>query len=73
MLLVYELMSNGSLQDCLLQRKCEELNEWSKCFMIAIDIAKSLEYLHYLLSGVELAMSKEHHKCKILNLVSFDR
>ncbi|XAR71771.1 Non-specific serine/threonine protein kinase [Bertholletia excelsa] len=47
MLLVYELMSNGSLQDCLLHRKCVELMEWDKRFRVAIEIAKGLEYLHH--------------------------
>ncbi|PON88049.1 Serine/threonine protein kinase [Trema orientale] len=48
MLLVYEFMSNGNLQDALLHRKCPELMEWKKRFSIAVDIAKGLEYLHGL-------------------------
>ncbi|KAF7133093.1 hypothetical protein RHSIM_Rhsim09G0194700 [Rhododendron simsii] len=47
MALVYELMSNGSLQDCLLRRKCPELMEWNKRYTIAVDVAKGLEYLHH--------------------------
>ncbi|KAI8564686.1 hypothetical protein RHMOL_Rhmol03G0200800 [Rhododendron molle] len=47
MLLVYELMSNGSLQECLLYRKCVELKEWKNRFKIAIEVAKGLEYLHH--------------------------
>ncbi|XP_052184154.1 receptor-like serine/threonine-protein kinase At4g25390 [Diospyros lotus] len=47
MLLAYELMNNGSLQDCLLHRKCAQLKEWKKRFAIAIDVAKALEYLHH--------------------------
>ncbi|KAK0583051.1 hypothetical protein LWI29_032857 [Acer saccharum] len=47
LILVYELMENRSLQDALLDRKCEELMEWKKRFEIAFDIAKGLEYLHH--------------------------
>lgn len=47
MLLVYELMPNGSLQDCLLHRKPPELKNWGKRFSIALDVAKGLEYLHH--------------------------
>lgn len=46
MLLVYELMQNRSLQDCLLDRKCEELMMWKMRFKIVLDIAKGLEFLH---------------------------
>ncbi|KAG8381436.1 hypothetical protein BUALT_Bualt06G0121800 [Buddleja alternifolia] len=35
MLLVYELMENGSLQDCLFHKKSVELRNWNKRFMIA--------------------------------------
>ncbi|XP_022724903.1 receptor-like serine/threonine-protein kinase At4g25390 [Durio zibethinus] len=48
MLLVYELMPNGNLQDALLHRKCPELMNWKQRFSIAVDIAKGLEYLHGL-------------------------
>ncbi|XP_044492085.1 receptor-like serine/threonine-protein kinase At2g45590 [Mangifera indica] len=47
LVLVYELMENRSLQDALLDRKCEELMEWKKRFEIAYDIARGLEYLHH--------------------------
>ncbi|KAJ0053222.1 hypothetical protein Pint_00295 [Pistacia integerrima] len=47
LVLVYELMENRSLQDALLDRKCEELMEWKKRFEIAFDIARGLEYLHH--------------------------
>ncbi|KAE8704690.1 Receptor-like serine/threonine-protein kinase [Hibiscus syriacus] len=48
MLLVYELMPNGNLQDALLHRKCPELMNWKQRFSIVVDIAKGLEYLHGL-------------------------
>ncbi|CAO2838961.1 unnamed protein product [Amaranthus hypochondriacus] len=47
MCLVYELMSNGNLQDCLLHRKCDELMIWSKRFSIAIEVAQGLAFLHH--------------------------
>ena len=46
LLLVYEYMQNGSLQDALLYRKCCELMNWNARFRIIIDIAKGIEYLH---------------------------
>ncbi|KAJ6978094.1 receptor-like serine/threonine-protein kinase [Populus alba x Populus x berolinensis] len=48
LLIVYELMQNGNLQDALLHRKCVELVDWKKRFSIAVDIAKGIEYLHSL-------------------------
>lgn len=45
--LVYELMENRSVQDALLDRKCAELMEWEKRFLIISDVAKGLEYLHH--------------------------
>ncbi|PIN06540.1 MEKK [Handroanthus impetiginosus] len=46
LVLVYEYMQNGSLQDALLDRKCEELMQWNKRFAIIMSIAKGLDYLH---------------------------
>ncbi|KAG4173784.1 hypothetical protein ERO13_A11G083100v2 [Gossypium hirsutum] len=45
--LVYELMENRSVQDALLDRKCEELMGWSRRFCVISDVAKGLEYLHH--------------------------
>ncbi|GAA0186454.1 hypothetical protein LIER_33742 [Lithospermum erythrorhizon] len=47
MMIVYELMEKGSLQDCLFHRKSKELRDWNKRFGIGLDIAKGLEYLHH--------------------------
>lgn len=47
MLLVYELMENGSLQDCLFHKKSEELRNWDKRFLVVLSIARGLEYLHH--------------------------
>ena len=46
LLLVYKLMSNGSLQDALLDRRCPELMNWSRRFSIALDVAKGIAFLH---------------------------
>ncbi|PKI38362.1 hypothetical protein CRG98_041273 [Punica granatum] len=48
MLIVYELMPNGNLQDALLHRKCTELMDWKNRFSVAVDIARGIEYLHSL-------------------------
>ncbi|KAE8725981.1 Receptor-like serine/threonine-protein kinase [Hibiscus syriacus] len=45
--LVYELMENGSVQDALLDKKCEELMSWSRRYRVLCDVAKGLEYLHH--------------------------
>ncbi|XP_008791243.1 receptor-like serine/threonine-protein kinase At2g45590 isoform X2 [Phoenix dactylifera] len=45
-LLVYELMHNGSLQDALLDRRCPELMDWGRRFSVALDIARGLQFLH---------------------------
>ncbi|XP_042066020.1 receptor-like serine/threonine-protein kinase At2g45590 [Salvia splendens] len=47
LVLVYEYMRNGSLQDALLDRKCAELVNWGKRFSIILSIAKGLDYLHF--------------------------
>ncbi|XP_073112045.1 LOW QUALITY PROTEIN: receptor-like serine/threonine-protein kinase At2g45590 [Elaeis guineensis] len=46
LLLVYELMHNGSLQDALLDRRCPELMDWGRRFSVALDIARGLQFLH---------------------------
>ncbi|KAK3147797.1 hypothetical protein QOZ80_3BG0286800 [Eleusine coracana subsp. coracana] len=47
MMLVYELMPNGSLQDALLGKRCPELvAEWPRRFAVARDVAAALHYLH---------------------------
>ncbi|XP_065870680.1 receptor-like serine/threonine-protein kinase At4g25390 [Euphorbia lathyris] len=48
MLLIYELMPNGNLQDALLHRKCPELFQWEKRLSVAVEIAKGIAYLHSL-------------------------
>ncbi|KAM7272664.1 hypothetical protein ACFE04_027327 [Oxalis oulophora] len=48
MLLVYELMVNGNLQDALLVKKRHELMEWKNRFSIAVDVARGIQYLHSL-------------------------
>ncbi|KAM0942864.1 putative protein kinase RLK-Pelle-RLCK-XI family [Dioscorea sansibarensis] len=45
-LLVYDLMHNGSLQDALLDRRCPELADWHRRFSVAVDIARGLQFLH---------------------------
>lgn len=47
MLIVYEYMQNGSLQDALLYRKCSELMDWKIRFMILLDVAKGIDFLHF--------------------------
>ncbi|XP_062216181.1 receptor-like serine/threonine-protein kinase At2g45590 [Phragmites australis] len=47
MMLVYELMPNGSLQDALLGKRCPELvAEWPRRLTVARDVAAALYYLH---------------------------
>nr|XP_043621899.1 receptor-like serine/threonine-protein kinase At2g45590 [Erigeron canadensis] len=47
MLIVYEYMQNGSVQDALLYRKCVELMDWRVRYMILLDVAKGVEFLHF--------------------------
>ncbi|CAN0824574.1 Receptor-like serine/threonine-protein kinase At2g45590 [Linum grandiflorum] len=47
LILVYELMENRSLQEALMDRKCEELMDWSKRYSVMTDVARGLEYLHH--------------------------
>ncbi|XP_076891466.1 receptor-like serine/threonine-protein kinase At2g45590 [Bidens hawaiensis] len=46
MMIVYEYMQNGSLQDALLYRKCTELMDWNVRFRILLDVARGIEFLH---------------------------
>ncbi|PVH32938.1 hypothetical protein PAHAL_9G530200 [Panicum hallii] len=47
MMLVYELMPNGSLQDALLGKRCPEMvAEWPRRLAVARDVAAALHYLH---------------------------
>lgn len=48
LLLVYELMHNGSLQDGLLDRRCPELMDWRRRFSVVVDIARGLHFLHVI-------------------------
>ncbi|EOA12488.1 hypothetical protein CARUB_v10026034mg [Capsella rubella] len=52
LILVYELMDNGNLQDALLHRRSPELMVWKQRFLVAVDIAKGLEHLHGLCPAV---------------------
>ena len=50
MMLVYDLMPNGSLQDALLGRRCPEMvAEWPRRLAVARDVAAALHYLHAVL------------------------
>ncbi|URD81760.1 STYKc [Musa troglodytarum] len=46
LLLVYELMHNGSLQNALLDRRSPELLDWARRFALVIDVACGLNFLH---------------------------
>ncbi|CAM0872303.1 unnamed protein product [Alopecurus aequalis] len=49
MMLVYDLMPNGSLQDALLGKRCPELvSEWPRRLAVARDVAAALHYLHFV-------------------------
>uniref|UniRef100_A0A1J3G312 Receptor-like serine/threonine-protein kinase n=1 Tax=Noccaea caerulescens TaxID=107243 RepID=A0A1J3G312_NOCCA len=48
LLLVYQLMDNGNLQDALLHRRSPELMDWNRRFLVAINIAEGIEHLHSL-------------------------
>jgi serine/threonine protein kinase len=51
MMLVYDLMPNGSLQDALLRRRRPELvAEWPRRLAVARDVAAALHYLHSVVS-----------------------
>ncbi|PWZ57486.1 Receptor-like serine/threonine-protein kinase [Zea mays] len=47
MMLVYDLMPNGSLQDALLGKRCPDLvSGWPRRLSVARDVATALHYLH---------------------------
>ncbi|KAJ1297933.1 hypothetical protein BS78_01G416400 [Paspalum vaginatum] len=47
MMLVYDLMPNGSLQDALLGKRCPDLvAHWPRRLAVARDVAAALRYLH---------------------------
>ncbi|XP_042390497.1 receptor-like serine/threonine-protein kinase At2g45590 isoform X2 [Zingiber officinale] len=46
LLLVYQLMHNGSLQDALLDRRCADLSDWDRRFAVVLDVARGLHFLH---------------------------
>ncbi|KAF8084113.1 hypothetical protein N665_0733s0002 [Sinapis alba] len=48
LVLVYQLMDNGNLQDALLHRRCPELMDWNRRFMVAVNVAEGIEHLHGL-------------------------
>ncbi|KAM3197028.1 hypothetical protein ACQJBY_072604 [Aegilops geniculata] len=45
--LIYEYMSNGSLDKYIYSENPKEILGWEKLYAIAIGIARGLEYLHY--------------------------
>ncbi|KAJ0962205.1 hypothetical protein J5N97_030033 [Dioscorea zingiberensis] len=47
-LLVYDLTHNGSLQDAMFDRWCPELADWHRRFSVALDIARALQFLHFI-------------------------
>uniref|UniRef100_A0ACD5XN85 Uncharacterized protein n=1 Tax=Avena sativa TaxID=4498 RepID=A0ACD5XN85_AVESA len=49
MMLVYDLMPNGSLQDALLGKRCPDLvSQWPRRLAVARDVAAALHYLHFV-------------------------
>ncbi|XP_042378340.1 receptor-like serine/threonine-protein kinase At4g25390 [Zingiber officinale] len=46
LILVYDLMRKGSLQDALLERRCPEMMNWARRFAVVRDVVRGLHFLH---------------------------
>ncbi|KAK9077151.1 hypothetical protein SSX86_005487 [Deinandra increscens subsp. villosa] len=65
MILVFELASNGSLDDCLKENKMANVT-WAKRIQICLDIAHGLKYLHDNSEGKRMIVHRDVKSANIL-------
>ncbi|CAN7052787.1 unnamed protein product [Brassica rapa subsp. trilocularis] len=65
-LLVYELMAHGALSKHLRKEDKAERLDWSRRLVIALDVARGLEYLHTLASQSQIYIHRDVKSANVL-------